>query len=213
MDRPNSARADSAQTQISEVAEYYQESIGPELHKNAIQNLDDPEVLAESLQNIARSSSRNFLVDFSDSDAWVGFDLPAQTILELLDSKARPDELNTRWINIWFPFHHKPLLESLAKHYDFSPRLLATMCSDPRRAKAEAKPTSSQASCSRSLVPTISRRSMSDIEKGEELPEIASVTSNNPARTGNIYDIADEVWHYTSVDQGRNCERKCVLSA
>jgi len=206
MGRFNFARADSAQTKDSEAAKYYQESIGSETQHNAMQNLDDPEVLAESMQQIVRTSSRNFLVEFSDSDAWVGFDLSAQTILNLLDSKARPAGLSTRWINIWFPFQHKPLLELLAKHYDFSPRLLAVMCSDPRRVKAEIRSMTSRTDGSDSLTPSISRRSMHDIEKGEELSDIVSLSSNSPAGTGNIYDIADEVWHYTSVDQGRNCK-------
>lgn len=204
MARPTSADADSAQTQNSEAAKYYEDFLGPETGEDAIQSLDDPKVLAESMQSIASSSSRNFLVDFSDSDAWVGFDLSAQAILDLLGSEPRPDELNTRWINIWFPFQHKPLLELLAKHYDFSPRLLAMMCSDPRRARAHGHPPSSRASGDHLSTSALDHQSMVDIEKGEELPEVASISSNNPARSGNIYDMADEIWHYTSVDQGRN---------
>jgi len=211
MDRSTQRRADSVQSQDSEALKYYQESILAAAGQDAFQNLDDPNTLQNAMQAVSSSFSRNFLLDFSDSDAWVGFDLSAETILNLLDSKPRPDELSTRWINVWYPFQHKVLLELLGKHYDFSPRLLAMMCSDPRTPTTRPSALASHLSAGEqsSFTPR-SCRSQSDVEKGAKLPEIASVSSNNPARTGNIYDIADEVWNYTSVDQGRNC--KCYSS-
>jgi len=171
-----------------------------------MQNLDQPDHLERLLTKLSSSDSRNFVLDFSDSDAFVGFDLPLGSMIDLLTSGSRPDELSTRWINIWYPFDHKPLLAALGKHYDFSPRLLAMMCSDPRqsrngRSSASTKGTPPPGGPSRS---SGGRKRSHDLEKGTVLSDLASISSNNPVRTGNIYDIANEVWHYTSVDQGRS---------
>jgi len=206
MDRQTPTRADSGRSRESETVKYYEESFCSHAGPNVMQNLDQPDHLERLLTKLSSSDSRNFVLDFSDSDAFVGFDLPLGSMIDLLTSGSRPDELSTRWINIWYPFDHKPLLAALGKHYDFSPRLLAMMCSDPRqsrngRSSASTKGTPPPGGPSRS---SGGRKRSHDLEKGTVLSDLASISSNNPVRTGNIYDIANEVWHYTSVDQGRS---------
>lgn len=170
--------------------------------ETGFRNLDLPDVLEDSVQQLCTPTARNFIVDFGDEEAWVSFDQPAETINTLLDT-PRPSNLHTRWINIWFPFQQRPLLEILAQQYDFSPRLLALMSSDPRRMRQYPSQPIEQRN------EAILRRSFEDIEKGlssspPPATDISSLSSSNPARTGNLYDIVDGVWHYTSLDQGRS---------
>jgi hypothetical protein len=170
--------------------------------ETGFRNLDLPDVLEDSVQQLCTATARNFIVDFGDEEAWVSFDQPAETINTLLDT-PRPSNLHTRWINIWFPFQQRPLLEILAQQYDFSPRLLALMSSDPRRMRQYPSQPIEQRN------EAILRRSFEDIEKGlssspPPATDTSSLSSSNPARTGNLYDIVDGVWHYTSLDQGRS---------
>jgi len=205
MDRPNSSRADSGQSRESEAIKYYQESFCSNAANDFMQDLDQPDILESLLQKLSSSNSRNFILDFSDNDAYVRLDLPTASIIDLLTAGPRPNELGTRWINIWYPFDHRSLLEAIAKHYDFSPRLLAMMCSDPRQSKHGRSSASTKGTSLRRASSLASGHKPSqDLEKGNVLSDLASISSNNPVRTGNIYDIANEVWHYTSVDQGRN---------
>lgn len=202
MDRADIVRKDSSQTEASK---YYGRSGSSDSNEDSFFNLDDSKVLRESMESAASSLTRNFVLDFSDEEAYVAFDLGAQSILDLLKAQCRPEELNTRWINLFYPSQHKQLLEMIGKHYDFSPRLLAMMCSDPRTTRSST--TSSNRSRPRSTVTrvdSVNQQDLSDVEKGTELPDIASMSSNNPARTGNVYEMADDIWNYTSVDQGRN---------
>jgi hypothetical protein len=75
-------------------------------------------------------NSSNFCVDFGDDEAYCAFDLPSQSFVRLTQT-PRPANLHTRWINIWMPYVQKDTLHALAQYYDFSPRLLGLMCSDP----------------------------------------------------------------------------------
>src|ERR1700761_8405377 len=121
----------------TEILEYYQTISGHESHI-LFQDLDDASTLRSSIAALqTRTTSRNFVVDFSDDVSWICLDILPSTAAALLETE-RPEILNARWINVWYPALQKPLLELLAKRYDFSPRLLALMCSDP--------PSSSRAS-------------------------------------------------------------------
>ena len=174
---------------------------------NSFQDLDDPTRL-ESLTQAAQSSqSQDFVLDFGEEEAFVAFDLTAPSIASVVDAGCS-EGCSTRWINIWYPQHHRSLLELLAKRYDFSPRLLALMVSDP---KASRRPPTSQTAPQHTPSHKIwslrqhSSPHGSDLEKGrDELSEQSSVSSYDSAAQGNLYRILDELWHYSSVDFGRN---------
>jgi len=110
--------------------DYYRSFRDPAL-RHGFRSLDDPLHLDHLVETAQSSLTRNFVLDFDDAAAYVAFDLPALSIATLLDAE-RPEPSYARWINICYPYHHRPLLELLAKRYDFSPRLLALMSSDPR---------------------------------------------------------------------------------
>lgn len=169
------------------------------------QSLDDPDIASSLVGRTQDASSTNFVLDFGEDGAYVGFDLTDPTIEDLMDAD-RPDSLNARWINIWYPQHQKHLIETLARIYDFSPRLLGLMCSDPMQPQT---PTPSQRPSNRTRKfwnkksPSISVESQS-AKCSDELSEHYSVTSHESSQGGNIYRIVNDLWHYSSIDFGRS---------
>lgn len=192
----------AAATEILE--NYYQQFDDPAL-RHGFQSLDDAAQIGNLVRTVRDSSTNNFVLDFDDVAAHVAFDLSAASISALLDAE-RPDASYARWINIHHPYQHRLLLGVLAKRYDFSPRLLGLMCSDP------CQPTDSSASSrhTRTAKRTFWGRSRhssqeSEVEKGlDELSEHASVSSYDSAARGNLYRIVVDLWHYSSVDFGRS---------
>ena len=178
---------------IDDVDEYYRNSLGPE-NSHLFKNLDDAASLEPLLISLQSSNARNLVLDFSDRASWVCFDATAQVVNTLLNAD-RPDILNTRWINIWQPTRQRSLLDLFGKHYDFSPRLLALMCSDPREqcklgSDNDLKTNPSQKR--RRFVDTASV-----VENGPDgSSEGSSVTSYDSVSRANLYKIITDLWHY-----------------
>ena len=184
-----------------DVEEYYHSVVGPEI-QHTFRNLDDIATLDFSMTAVQSSSTYNFVVDFSDFASWVSFDLSTPSVAALL-ARDRPEALNTRWINIWYPSQHRRLLELLAKRYDFSPRLLALMCSDPTQATKSQSNTETQEK--RHRLPWHASHAKSDLEKGpDELSKHTSISSHESVTGHNLYRIINDLWHYSSIDFGRN---------
>ena len=192
-------------TSLSDALEYYHKALGYDVAQST-RNLDDPLDARNSIDTIQSTTTSNFLLDFSDDAALASFNLHTSTVARLLDAE-RPEVLNTRWINIWFPAHQKPLLEVLARRYDFSPRLLALMSSEPlqeRQSQSTVRDSSS--------VPRRRRQRgapLPDLEAGydkvlDELSELSSTSSRGSVTGVNLYQIIDDLWHYSSIDLGRN---------
>lgn len=193
------------ETPATEVETYYDSTENEEVQQ-AFKNLDDATYLDRLMHLVQSSSTRNFVLDFSDSTAYVAFDLSTTAVSALLDAQ-RPECLNTRWVNVWYPQHHGPLLELLAKRYDFSPRLLVLMSSDPKMARASQSSLPAIVNGRQRLWRASSRQksSDSDVEKGlDELSELTSISSNSSVKFGNLYKIINDLWHYSSIDFGRN---------
>lgn len=114
----------------------------------------------------------------------------------------RPGALSTRWINIWHPSKQTSLLQLLAKRYDFTPRLLALMCSDPKALRTQSTiPHIKKASKTLRCTPV----SEPSLEEGlNELSEASSITSDGSVYRANLYKITNDIWHYSSIDFGRN---------
>lgn len=186
--------------------ETYYASVQDEEAQEVFRDLDDHSVLDEGLLSVENPTVQNFVVDFGASDARVAFDLSVRAIAALL-SAPRPESLSSRWLNIWQPSVQQPLLNRLAQRYDFSPRLLALMCSDPKQANRPA-PSSLQSPPKRGLRwrrKSKARDCPTFTEKGsDELSEHSSISSHHSAASGNLYNVIDEIWHYSSVDFGRN---------
>ncbi|TKA80439.1 hypothetical protein B0A55_03385 [Friedmanniomyces simplex] len=201
MEQPIESACAAAETSM---LSYYDSFDDPSI-TNGFGDLDSPANLDDLMQRIQSSVSRSFVLDFNDNAAYAAFDLPTASLGRLL-STERPDTPSARWINIWYPYYQRPLLSLLAKQYDFSPRLLGLMCSDPRvqrgpppRSHAKAKGKAARHAWS-AHSPT-----PSEVEKGsDELSVLSSASASNhdSVAGGNLYRIVDDTWHYTTVDFG-----------
>ncbi|MBE7181549.1 MAG: hypothetical protein INR71_10140, partial [Terriglobus roseus] len=173
-------------------------------------DLDDPSNFKSLDDKVRHSRTKNFVIDFSDDEAYCGFDIDAEGMRRLLDNQ-RPAQLNTRWINIWLPHEQRDVITELAKHFEFSPRLLGLMLSAPIKSV-----TRSQA-IKRSVLDRLRGRraetraySMADmplpnVEEGYVLGDLrpSQTADIDLSKAMNQYNLANEVWHWSSVDWGR----------
>lgn len=171
----------------------------------SFQSLDDPEIAPSLVSQTQNASTTNFVLDFGEEGAYVTFDLNSSSFDDLM-GVDRPDSLNARWINIWYPQRQKKLIETIARIYDFSPRLLGLMCSDPMQPQAPS-PSQQPNPRGRRFWTKNSQSSPADSESSkcpDELSEHSSITSQGSSHGGNIYRIVNDLWHYSSIDFGRN---------
>jgi hypothetical protein len=227
------ATQERAESEVSrQVPEYYL-SLDPYSIGDTMRDLDDPGNIAELDRLLLSQHSRNFVVDFSDDEAWCGFDLEADSYSALLKAK-RPPALNTRWINIWKPNAQKDILEVLAKQYDFTPRLLALMCAPPVRPSpsndssgssktsffhrprhthsnpTSTSPTSSDEKRQEPVAEKSSPDSSIHASSQDTENEIGMSSASNPSQYSSAQDLnpymfASQIWHFHTVDWGRRC--------
>jgi hypothetical protein len=193
--------------------------------RGSIKDLDHIGNLDEFNRCLVSAKSRNFVLDFSDDEAYCGFDLDAEAYTALLTT-PRPPELNTRWINIWLPHDQKDTIAAVAKQYDFTPRLLGFMCSPPVKTSRsnQSSETSSRTSIfhrprhtgtgnGESYLRSGLKRSppssrMQDSSSEDTIGLYSLGASSSPSgfqEALNPYSMANEIWHYSSVDWGRRC--------
>lgn len=167
-------------------AEDYYTSIPDEDVQESFHSLDDPSNIEQILHVAQQNVTDSFVVDFSDRAAFCAFDLPVHALTSLLDAE-RPDVLGTRWINLYHPFQHRTLLATLARKYDFSPRLLGLMSSDPKQPRASRsrttldKPVRKRTWGSHSPASWDTERDLQD-----ELAEHSSISSTESSSRGNL---------------------------
>lgn len=197
------SQTDSADSGDSSLQAYYDAFDDADILES-FHSIDEAATLENSLKAIQDSASRNFVLDANDEDAYVAFDLLPSTVSKLLNGDHAPPSYN-RWINLWHPFNQRSVLKVLARHYDFSPRLLALMISDPRLPDRHSPtPPLSSTSQKSHWHP---RKANVDCELGrgsDELTDLSSISSYDGLARGNLYRIVNDIWHYTSVDIGRN---------
>ncbi|KAK8156297.1 hypothetical protein IWX90DRAFT_226710 [Phyllosticta citrichinensis] len=187
----------------------YYRSLGNTELLQKIQNLDDHTVFRGFLEHASKIASRNFVIDFGEEEAWCGSDLSAGGLKALLNAE-RPAELNTRWINIWLPYAQKDLIGVLAKNYDFSPRLFGMMKSDPVEISSK-KPASKHSSnilkrgtnyFHRPRPNGMNQAQMNGWHQPDKSVELEFLPQHD-ARELSHYRLIDEVWHWSSWDEGR----------
>jgi hypothetical protein len=210
-----------------ELHEYYRNLNSIDIF-DSIKDFDHAPNLEEFKIKAREARSRNFILDFSDSEAWCGFDLDAESYNLLLNS-PRPPELNTRWINIWLPYDQKDILAELGKCFEFTPRLLGFMGAEQPKTPRPSGPVRTSTSNSlssyfsrsrdqsyrsspfshRSPAQSTYERSLA-LEQGSGASEFSNfeflATELDFKRAWNPYVLADDIWHWSSVDRGRRCE-------
>lgn len=192
----------SSESVLAEAEEYYNSCPDEDVQNDCFHNLDDSTSIKHILSVAQHRATDSFVVDFSDRAAFCAFDLPAKAIASLLDTE-RPDCLSTRWINLYHPVRHRTLLRTLAKKYDFSPRLYALMASDPRQPRTSQSQSTLSKSVPRRTWGMQSPSLDTDRDLQDELLEHSSISSKASTLQGNLYKIVDDIYHYSSVDLGR----------
>lgn len=195
-----------------ELPAYYRD-LGDEDITNSFHNLDSSDNFDGFDYGVRNPNSQNIIIDFGEDEAYCAFDLDSDSISRLLHS-PRPPTLHTRWINIWLPYRQKETLYALAQNYDFSPRLLALMCSDPLPPKPnplQSKHSSTTLRSRRSNKTHSSRESentgsFSGEEESIGMTSLMESTQMGVVKDMGHYHVVDEVWHWSSVDWGRRCE-------
>ena len=205
---------------MEELPIYYEDLCDPEI-LSSFRDFDNEKNFDLFDRQTRNPHSTSFVIDFGDDDAYCAFDLGADSISRLL-AAPRPGNLHTRWINLWVPYMQKDILHALARHYDFSPRLLGMMCSDPlatRPNTLKKKKSKDTLGSGRSHKTRHSRESAAekareefDSEESIGMTEIMHSTQLDMVRDLSHYHIVDEVWHWSTVDWGRRCKYLRLVS-
>jgi hypothetical protein len=162
--------------------------------------------------------SSNFCLDFGDDDAWCAFDLGSASYKRLLQN-PRPANLQCRWINLWMPYSQKDTLQFLAEHFDFSPRLIGLMKSDPVPQKSSSLHSTKSSTTLHSRRSGRSKKSQKsqksersleddviDSEESIGMTDMMHSTQLEMVRDLSHYQIVADVWHWSTVDWGRRCK-------
>ncbi|CAO2650583.1 Nn.00g018750.m01.CDS01 [Neocucurbitaria sp. VM-36] len=193
----------------------YYHDLGDETIQHCFRNFDLERNFDLFDRQTRNPRTSNFCLDFGEDDAYCAFDLDASSYSKLL-STPRPQQLHTRWINIWMPYSQKDLIRTLASHFDFTPRLLGTMRSDPVPPRSESLRRKKSSSTLRSRLSQKSNKSDSikarvrqanqtalDSEESIGMTEMMHSTQLEVVRDLNHYQLVDDVWHWSTVDWGR----------
>ncbi|KAF2832831.1 hypothetical protein CC86DRAFT_414443 [Ophiobolus disseminans] len=189
---------------------YYQD-LSDENIQHSFRNFDTERNFDLFDRQTRNPRSNNFCLDFGEDDAFCAFDLDAQSYSKLLSS-PRPADLHTRWINIWMPYNQKDLLKVIGQHFDFTPRLLGMMKSDPCPPKPQSLRRKKSSSTLRSRLSGKSSRSARvkqanqsslDSEESIGMTELMHSTQLEMVQDLSHYQLVDDVWHWSTVDWGR----------
>ncbi|KAF1994603.1 hypothetical protein P154DRAFT_447294 [Amniculicola lignicola CBS 123094] len=205
---------------VDELPQYYSD-IRDEYVQASFRNFDNGQNFEHFDRQTRDPNVKNFCIDFGDDDAWAAFNLESSSYSKLI-STPRPPHLHTRWINIWMPYMQKSTLHALAKQFDFSPRLLGLMCSEPVPRKSQSLAMKKSTSTLRSRMSIKSHKSSKDSSKGSSktssrgekemdldseesigMTEMMHSTQLEMVRDLSHYHMVDDVWHWSSVDWGR----------
>lgn len=123
------------------------------------------------------------------------------------------------------PYNQKDLLKVLGQHFDFTPRLLGMMMSDPcpPRSQSASMRNKKSESTLRSRFSGKSSRSHEarvkavhqtgrDSEESIGMTELMHSTQLEMVQDLSHYQLVNDVWHWSTVDWGRRCELiRCEL--
>jgi hypothetical protein len=195
----------------------YYDGLGDETIQHCFRNFDNVENFDLFDRQTRNPKSVNFCLDFGEREAFCAFDLDAQAYSKLLAS-PRPPFLHTRWINIWMPYNQKDLMKVLGQYFDFTPRLLGMMRSDPCPPRSQSMRKRKSSSTLRSMLSHMSNKSdltkqrakeanqaTMDSEESIGMTELMHSTQLEMVQDLSHYQLVDDVWHWSTVDWGRRC--------
>jgi hypothetical protein len=173
----------------------YYNDLGDENIQHSFRNFDTPATFDAFDRQTRNPLSKNFCLDFGEHDAYCAFDLSASSYAKLL-AAPRPAALHTRWINVWMPYAQRDLLGVLGRCFDFTPRLLGMMGSEPEGSRRERSDKSNDSG----------EWSEKMDEESVGRSEIMEETMRDGVGGLGHWRIVEDVWHWSTVDWGRRCE-------
>jgi hypothetical protein len=191
----------------------YYNDLGDENIQHCFRNFDDKRNFDLFDRQTRNPSSANFCIDFGEDNAFCAFDLDTHSYSKLLNA-PRPPNLHTRWINIWMPYNQKDLIKVVGQHFDFTPRLLGIMRSDPCPPRMQSLRKGKSSSTLRSRFSGRSgpsarvkqaNHSSHDSEESIGMTELMHSTQLEMVQDLSHYQLVDDVWHWSTVDWGRRC--------
>ncbi|RAO65574.1 uncharacterized protein BHQ10_001586 [Talaromyces amestolkiae] len=189
-------------------ADFYKSLSSEPAFAEIFTNIDDAHNFRQCQQKLLTSTTRNFVLDFGDQDAWCGFDLEKDEFMSLMKDQ-RPKMFGTRWIHLWAPETQKESVNALANQYGLSYRLVKMMCSDPVRQMnttvAEPNVLEMSVSADESEEKTQHNVSSGDLEGAYHLDRLDPVAASaEVASLGylSFSNIINQIWHFCSVDYG-----------
>src|SRR5665213_16196 len=93
------------------------------------QDIDDATGYSTCMNTLVNADTRNFVVDFTDTEARCATDLSTEDI-KLLVQSPRSLSSETRWINFWGGDLQQDSIKAIVEHYGISPRLVSLLCSE-----------------------------------------------------------------------------------
>jgi hypothetical protein len=195
----------------------YYTNLSDENIQHCFRNFDDERNFDLFDRQTRNPSSTNFCIDFGEDDAFCAFDLDAHAYSKLLKT-PRPQNLHTRWINIWMPYNQKDLIKVVGQHFDFTPRLLGMMRSDPSPPKTQPLRKGKSSSTLRSRFSGASSRvkhanqTSQDSESSIGMTELMHSTQLEMVQDLSHYQLVNDVWHWSTVDWGRRCKCRVLGS-
>lgn len=173
---------------------------------SGFEDFDDKDVYDRCDHALLQAKTLNFVIQFDDKKATSARDIGKVDLKKVLETD-RPVNSFTRWINIFGPERQKDLVKELSARYRFTPRLLGLMCSDHKTpVPVSASPIPKDIVQDKAQGGTRSKSAestSSDLEKNDgEIP----TEIHYPTFDMSHYKMADEVWHYNSVDWGPKCK-------
>ena len=169
----------------------------------SFQDLDDQGAYDTLKAQFRDWSCRNFIVDFTSATASAAYNVDIRSLGDLLKQK-KANKSVTRWINIWNPELQSEELKQIGEQYGFSSRLLAIMRSrHDSQYQKEIEMQQKQAILPEKAAHITEENRSSDIESyAGTMASSTIVSQRTDINRLSHYRIADEVWHYNSVDWG-----------
>jgi hypothetical protein len=171
----------------------YYNDLADESIQYSFRNFDTPATFDAFDQQTRNPYSKNFCLDFGEHNAYCAFDLPATSFAKLL-AAPRPAGLHTRWINVWMPHTQRDVLSVLGRCFDFTPRLLGMMGSEPEVHREKTKSPERSEEWSEKMD-----------EESVGRSEIMEETMRDGVGGLGHWRIVEDVWHWSTVDWGRRC--------
>ena len=172
------------------------------VHANTL-DLDHDAPFQTALETIGSSECKNFAVFFNIAEATSTTNLKSDSLLSW--HQSHNPESGVRWYNFWVDHDQRPLIESLAREYNVSPRLIGFLC--PAGRSNLTRSTTEIAQSNQGLVaPSQNSSDIDDIEKTVSVHANANTVSTLDAkeileRIG-VADLVENLWHFCTIDWG-----------